>query len=459
MIDTVINTIEKYNLIEFNDHIILGVSGGADSVSLFYILQNLKTKYNLKLTVVHINHGIRGRDAYNDQEYVSSLCNKYNTPIEIFEYNIKKEAEKTGTTEEEAGRIIRYKAFYTVLKKYNADKIAVAHNMNDNAETILMRLFRGTGLKGLCGINAKRENIIRPLIECTRFQIENYCKENNINYKTDYTNNIDIYTRNKIRLKLIPWIEGNFNKNIIGTLSKTSSLIYEEDQYLNKISHQAFKDCIVDNSNTSIDINKLNLYDDVIKRRIIRYACSQYNIDLHDISYKHVDMILNLLNNKTGKSVNLPFGMKVSKQYDLLLFSNNSKEITKFCYTINENDFLYIKEINKYISLSKNKINYKSSFINIYTIIFDYDKINNVLQLRNKNEGDQIYLKGINGTKKLKKLFIDLKIPRNNRLKIPVLACKNNVLWIMDYKTSDYYKADDTTTNKIYLQIWEEILK
>jgi len=449
-----VSAIEKYNMINKNDIIIVGVSGGADSISLIHILNKLKTKYNTTLIAVHVNHCIRKEEAKRDEQYTIDFCNNINIKTEIFSFDIKKIAKQLLITEEEAGRLKRYEAFEKTLKKYNADKIAVAHNMNDNAETLLMRLFRGTGIKGLGGISPVRGNIIRPLIFLTRSEIEKYCNDNNINFKIDSTNEKDIYSRNKIRLKLIPWICENFNKNIINTLSKTSLIMSQENEYLDNIAKQALEECAINSEKTLLDINKLKEYDDVIKRRIIRQAYLKYTKDLHDISYQHINMILDLLYKQTGKSINLPYGLKAEIQYNNLLLYKQNKDENGFCYDVKEETVIYIKQINKYIKISKyKKINLPG--ILPYTISFNYDKIINALKLRTRLSGDRIYYNGIGGNKKIKNLFIDLKIPRIQRDNIAMLADGNNILWIDKYKISDFYKADKNTNNKIYLHIWE----
>ena len=273
MLTKVINNIEKYHMLQQGDHIIVGISGGADSVSLVHILHSLKDKYNLSVTAVHVNHCLRGLDADKDENYVISFCNSLSIPVKVYRKDIASIAEKTGATLEEAGRSIRYQAFYDTLREVKANKIAVAHNMNDNAETVLMRLCRGTGIKGLGGINPARDNINRPLINTTRCEIESYCKEHNLSFQTDYTNNIDIYTRNKIRLHLIPWLQQNLNRSIVQTLYKTSELMREEDNYLDKLARQGLDDCMT--SPCHININKLSEL-----RLIFRMHSGKYSLFL-----------------------------------------------------------------------------------------------------------------------------------------------------------------------------------
>ena len=281
MFTKVKNTIEKFNMLSKGDKVVIGVSGGADSVCLAHIMNCLKAEYDLEIILVHINHQLRGADADRDEAYVMSLGEKFGNTVKIFSYDVEKIAKEKGLTLEEAGRELRYEAFYKTAGKDG--KIAVAHNINDNCETMLMRFFRGTGIKGLGGINPIRDNIIRPLIEVSRAEIEGYCAENNLEYYTDYTNNIDIYTRNKIRLKLIPFIERELNPNIVNTLYRTSEIMAAEDRYLSDEARRAYAQCEV--SPKRIDVEKLKSYDPVIQRRIIRLGFVDFSADLHDISY------------------------------------------------------------------------------------------------------------------------------------------------------------------------------
>lgn len=451
MLERVIQNIEKYNMLTYGDHIIIGVSGGADSISLVHILHLLSSKYNLMLTAVHVNHCLRGEDADNDERYVVSFCESLNIPIKIFSCDITKEAEKTGLTLEEAGRKIRYRAFYDTLKEKSANKIAVAHNMNDNAETVLMRLCRGTGIKGLGGISPTRDNIIRPLINVSRDEIENYCNSHALKYCTDYTNNIDIYTRNKIRLHLLPWLRENLNNNIVSTLYKTSELLREEDIFMDNMAKRELEKC--ETSPSHINIEALKKYDPVLRRRIIRLAYIRYSKDLHDISYDHVQSVLSLLDKPTGKSVNLPHGLGAIREYDTIYIYNKEDKILDYSYTIALDSKTYIPEINRNVLISKTP---QSISKNVYTIAFDYDKINGDLVLRTRKSGDKIYLQGLNGTKTLKKLFIDLKIPRNTRDTLPLLATGSDVLWLYENIISGTYIADENTNCKLYFYIWED---
>jgi tRNA(ile)-lysidine synthetase len=451
MLDKVIKTISQFNMIKKGDNIVIGVSGGADSVCLLDVLNSLKDDFMLNLTIVHINHNIRGEEADRDEDYVLSLAEKYGIAAKVFSYQCEEMARETGIGTEEMGRRLRYNAFNEVAGKNG--KIAVAHNINDNCETMLMNFFRGTGLKGLSGISPVRDNIIRPLISVTKAEIEQYCKERSLYYCSDSTNSEDIYTRNKMRLNVIPLLEKGFNKNLTNTMFRTSNIVRAEDEYIEKQALNAYDDCREDNHRINID--RLKGYDKVIQRRIVRIGFRDFLVDLHDISYDHVEGVLSLAESESGRIIELPQGLRASREYDTLYFYKEDKCDKGFCYSLETDKKQFIKEHNFYVLLTKNKKNDKNCRI-VYTNVFDCGKINTELKLRSRQSGDRIFLKGIGGSKSIKKLFIDLKIPRSKRDDIPILAFENEVLWIKDYKTSDYYKASKETKEKLYLYITED---
>ena len=237
-------TIREFNLIEKNDSIVVGVSGGPDSMTLLSILLKLKEEFHLKIYVAHVNHMLR-ENAIKDEEYVKEFCKKNNIEIFIKKANISEIAQKEKIGLEEAGRNIRYNFFEEVLKNTKSNKIAIAHNLNDKAETIIMNTLRGSGVSGLKGIEAKRKKYIRPLIEIERYEIEKYCIENKINPRHDESNDDNTYTRNKIRNIVIPYIKNEFNPNIIKTLNRLSEIIKEEDEYVQSETEKIFKEILL----------------------------------------------------------------------------------------------------------------------------------------------------------------------------------------------------------------------
>ena len=450
-----LKTIYKHNLIEKNDHIKVGVSEGADSICLLHFLYSIKDKFNLKMTAVHINHCMRGEESDEDNKFVVDFCNNINIPIKVFSFDIYKKSKEENISNEEAGRKYRYYAFNKVLQDYNATKIAVAHNKDDNAETIIMRFFRGTGIKGLSGISYKRYNIIRPILDCLRLDIEEYCNRHNLLYRNDSTNSMDIYTRNKIRLNVLPNIKKDFNPNIIDTLSNMALNFSEENKFLDNLTKDTLNNCLIEKTSDKIilNIDNLKVIDIVLQKRLLRLCLSSFNKQLYNISYEHINMIINILEKQTGKKITLPNNLYVYKQYNNLIIGKNivsDKKEINYNYKIELEKQLYIKELNKNILLSKNIINISTKG---YTISLNYDKIKNSLFIRQRVAGDKIYIN--NMTKKVKNIFIDLKIPSNERNLYPILLCEDKVIGILGLCLCNEYKPKNLN-NTVYLYIWEE---
>jgi tRNA(Ile)-lysidine synthase len=309
MEEKILEIIKRYNLIENGDKIVVGVSGGPDSITLLNILKNIKEKEIIKfnLVVCHINHMIR-EEAVSDEKYVEEYCKKNN--IEFFVKRIKVEemAEKEKIGTEEAGRKARYEFFNEILNKTNANKIATAHTANDNAETVLMNIIRGSGTLGLKGIEAKSGKLIRPLIECKRSEIEKYCKDENLNPRIDKTNFENIYTRNKVRNMLIPYIENNFNPNIIEAINRLSDLSKQENDFLEKLTKEAYEKILVEQKKNEIilDLNSFNSQEIVIKNRLVLYTINILFGTRSGIEKKHIEDIIKLCSNNIGNKFLIP---------------------------------------------------------------------------------------------------------------------------------------------------------
>lgn len=309
MKDKVIETIKKYNLIENRDKIVIGVSGGPDSITLLNMLIEIKNEniFNFDIVVCHINHMIR-EEANTDEEYVANYCKKYNIDFYAKRIDIENNAKESKIGTEEAGRIARYKFFNEILEKTSSNKIATAHTANDNAETVLMNIIRGSGTIGLKGIEPKRDNLIRPLINCTRNEIEEYCEKNNLNPRIDKTNFENIYTRNKVRNMLIPYIKENFNPNIIESINRLSDLSKQENEYLEKETQKAYRNTLISAKNGEIilDLNTFNLLETVIKSRLVLYTINILFGTRSGIEKKHIEDIIKLCSNNIGNKFLIP---------------------------------------------------------------------------------------------------------------------------------------------------------
>jgi tRNA(Ile)-lysidine synthase len=307
--EKVINTIKKYNLIDTADKIVIGVSGGPDSMCLLHILNEIKNEFGFEIVVAHINHMIR-EEADEETKYVEEYCKKINVDCYVKKVNVveKSNEEKIGT--EEAGRKVRYDFFEEILNKVGANKIATAHNANDNAETVLMNIIRGTGTSGLKGIEPIRDNkFIRPIIECERAEIEEYCELQKLNPKIDKSNFENVYTRNKIRNIIIPEIKKEINPNVVNSLNKLSNLAKQENEFLQKYVDDIMeKKLIIDKKiNNSLETNQLvlnlkqfNKLDTVIKNRVIIKSIEIVKGSTQGIEKIHIDDIVKLCEKNVG---------------------------------------------------------------------------------------------------------------------------------------------------------------
>nr|WP_308742471.1 hypoxanthine phosphoribosyltransferase [uncultured Anaerocolumna sp.] len=479
MLRTIEDYMTEYNMIAKGDRIVLGVSGGADSVCLFHVLLQLATAFELSLFVVHVNHGIRGEEAEKDEMFVKNLCENAKVPFWAVKADIPYMAKKEGLTEEEAGRKVRYEAFNQCLNKNKCNKIAIAHNKNDNAETMLFHLFRGSSIKGLTGINPKRDVIIRPLLCVTRQEIEDYLKENKINFCTDRTNLTEDYSRNKIRHRILAYAQEEINAKAVEHMAHTANQLRLVEKYLEKNVELAYDRIVISGKDNSFQMNvkELQQEDPVIQQGIIQKVFYGLAGRLKDIDAVHIELVLGLLEKEVGKQLHLPYGIQAVKGYEHITMSVNSdipdcnneepgniskkKETTGFEHILKIPGETYISEINH--SIRTRIIKYKKNLIipkDGYTKWFDYDKINNTVVIRSRNSGDYIQIdskkgspqlgspQGVSpqwGRKKIKSLFIDKKVPREERDSIPLLADGNHIMWVIGDRISEAYKVNEDT--------------
>ncbi len=304
----VLKTIEKYNMINNGEKVVVAVSGGPDSICLLNILNNIKDKLNIKIVVAHVNHSLR-EEANEETEYVKNFCKKLNIECYIKKVDILEISKKKKIGTEEAGRKERYNFFDEVFSKTKSDRIATAHNLNDNAETVLMNIIRGSGLSGLKGIEKVRDyKYIRPLIEISRKEIEEYCKENKLEPKYDKSNKENIYTRNKIRNILIPLLEKEFNPNIVKSISKLSELAKLDNEYFNNIIKSEYNRIKLEENNNEIILNlkEFNKLNNVIKSRLIIYTITRIFGSSQGIEKIHIDDIIKLCGNNIGNKYLIP---------------------------------------------------------------------------------------------------------------------------------------------------------
>jgi tRNA(Ile)-lysidine synthase len=431
MINLIEDTILQYNMVEMGDTVIVALSGGADSVCLLHNFNAIKEKYNLKLMACHINHHLRGDESNRDMKFCQELCRQNDIEIFIKEADIEALSKDNAISHEECGRKVRYEFFSQLSEKYSA-KIATAHNADDNVETVVYNLARGTSLKGLCGIPKVRGNIIRPLIFATRDDIENYCKGYSLVYVTDSTNLTDEYTRNKIRHNVVPILKG-INSSVEKTILNMNSTISEISEYLEKSGNLLLK--IADNGNDSYLSNKLMEANSVILKEAVAILFARHGFTSY--SKKHIDETLAII--EFGGKINLKRDLcavnkqgffRIVEQESSKFFSKDVAQNNTYVYKNKKIEFRNVKitrKFNKYASIN---------FIN-------NDIMTKNLKLRNRIAGDTIKLSRRGITKSLKKLMNELKIPEEKRDDILVLADGNEVHWIEGVAVSEQAQVRD----------------
>jgi len=432
-----------------DDIVVVGVSGGADSMALLHVLLRMSQEIKLHLFAVHIEHGIRGKPSEEDALFVEEYCRKNQVPCEVRYMDVKKIAREQKMTLEQAGRAARYQVFDEVAERLHAQKIAVAHHMDDQAETILLHLLRGSGLKGLVGMEPIREGrIIRPFIGVSRQQILDYCHAFGIPYRTDHTNFDTQYTRNRVRLELIPYLEKHFNPEIRFTLSRTSDILRVEEDFLEQQTASVYADVVRKGENgLRIILNRFALLHKAMQRRIIRMLVEELAGGTQDVELRHIEEVIELcLQGGTGQGLDMPGGVRVTKGYDHAYFSRMSDEKEDFCYPIPKNGQVSIPSMHARLVCSVQEgLPPDLTSHGPYVQYFDADRWPEDAVIRFRRNGDRIHPLGSPGSKKLKDYFIDRKIDRWERDKIPIIASGSQVLWVVGYDIGDTVKITEST--------------
>ena len=464
------SAIEKYNLIEYGDKIIVAVSGGADSTSLLYILNSLKKDFNLTLHVAHLNHLLRGKESYRDADFVRGLAKSLAIPCTIAVKDIKALKKKLKTSTQATARQARIDFLSKLKEKNDAAKIATGHTLDDRAETVLINLIKGCGGSGIAGMDFynRRMGIVRPLLSVTRKEVEKYLKEKKVEFINDSSNYKKIYLRNRIRLELIPLLEKGFNPQIKRRLADTAQILSMEDDYLEEQAEKFLESALIrvydfsaraEGSGSASDkeeadkivlnVNSLKSLPVAITYRIIRKALWRLKSDIKGLGFSHVDKVFLLMREgKTGSSLNLPGKIRVRKVYNELVFYKSIKKKIFPAKTVKlavpgKTKLPWLGKTLKSLVVQRDSIKF---IVNDKRIgIFDFQKIETPVIVRTKKNGDRFTPFGMKGSKKLKDFFIDRKIPGENREKIPLLLSSGEIIWVVGERISDKFKVTQST--------------
>ncbi len=453
--NTVLNYIRANKMAVSGDKILVGFSGGADSVALLLVLYKLKELLGTELVAVHVNHGIR-EEAGEDADFTRRFCEERNIRYYLVEEDVPEIARENKLTEEEAGRNVRYKAFRTIAENEGAAKIAVAHHRNDVAETLLLNLLRGTGLHGAGAIRPVRDNVIRPLLCVTRQEIEEYLGEEGISFCHDATNDENIHTRNKVRNELIPYMTENINAEAVKHLCRAAADFALADDFISKVTGEFFdKACTYDGKSVKIELKKLKSGDLFIQKNVILKCFELLTPNRKDITASHVDAVADIMESESGTaSVDLPYGLIAKREYDELTLSKKEAEILDKTLVIDFFDRVKkdgkvsddIPGIGRMEASVREYVKGASIPRGTYTKWFDCDRIQTAV-FRCRRPDDYIFIEMESGIhkKKLSKFMTDAKIPIDRRDSIYVMADGDRVLWVPGYRISADIKVSEDT--------------
>lgn len=501
--DSTIKKVQAYmyehHMTNVGDTVIVGVSGGADSVCLLLLLKRLENELGIRVHAVHVNHGLR-TDAGADEAYVKGLCKEYDVPLTVKHADVTAYAEKEGLGCEEAGRKLRYEAFAEAgraacaqegtaatagaaatadvgLKNDTHVKIAVAHHMDDRAETVLFHLLRGTGLSGLSGIRPVRENVIRPLLCLTRAQIEEWLFQKNISYCMDSTNLEDTYTRNKIRHNILPYAETEICSRSVEHIAAAADICLETEEYLEGQTRELYDECVISNLEAGgeaqggkrrvlsdalcvrLSVAEFQPAAPLLQKRLLLFIMEKLTPYRKDITAVHVESIRDLFYRNGNGEISLPYELTARREYDTVV-------IEKKRMPTEERFYREISELPRQIELPDGRV-LSLELLNgsggerlenenipqkTYTKWFDYDKIKGYMVVRTRQTGDYLTVRP-QARKTLKKYMVDEKIPKRERERILLLAEGEHVLWVIGHRISEYYKVSEDTTHILQVQL------
>ncbi len=452
MLERIRAFIREYQMIEPGGKIVAGISGGPDSVCLLFLLKSLCREMDAKLYAVHVNHGLRGREACDDETFVRKLCAREGISLRVFFSDVRARSKKDRMSLEEAGRICRYEAFREEAARLGGARIAVAHHADDQAETVLFRLFRGTGLRGLCGMEPVRNGIIRPLLIVRRDEILHWLKAQGIEWRTDSSNESPDYARNRIRNELLTYVSANINAQAVRHVAETAEELLETERYLEKKTEEAFRLCVrQEEDGCFLFETGFQKLEAVIQGRLLRRCLDLYG-GLKDVERIHIQSLLELMGKQTGSRADLPGKRSARRDYKGIRIGTASTSTQPDPVRPQIPGSLQIDGQIWTFSLEAaqkdQRIPQKK-----YTKWFDYDKIEKYLEIRRRRPGDYLEINREHGRKKLKAYLVDEKIAAPEREKLWLLADGSHILWVLGHRISEGYKVTSDTRKLLKVQI------
>lgn len=455
--------IKKRHLITGREKILVAVSGGQDSVCLLHILKNLQTELGIKLHAAHLDHSLRGTESAGDAESVESMVKDMEIPVTVAKQDVRKYQREHKTSLEEAAREVRYNFLAETAAAIGADRVAVGHTVDDNVETILLHIIRGSGTRGLRGLQAKTKRqfdgkeltVIRPLLDVSRKETEEYCTKHNLQVRLDSTNLSLTPFRNRIRLELLPLLK-KYNPGVTEALLRTAGIAGDDIDYLEKSAKRLWRK-VVGTQDDVIIINKqafLNLQPSN-QRYLLRLALEKIAGNLKDIEARHIEEIIQAKDKPPGKKINLPYDIVFAVDYDRFLIGKDISTLSPFPALTGEYEIKIPGDttvpgwhIHSELINPKARLESQGDFC----AYFDYAKIREPLTVRIRKAGDRFNPLGLDGTKKVGSFMLDARIPHDWRDKIPILCDAAGILWVVGYRIDDKVKVTDDTNRVLKME-------
>jgi tRNA(Ile)-lysidine synthase len=458
---TVRRTIEKYSMFARGDRVVVGLSGGPDSVALLHILDSLKDVYSIRLHAAHLEHGLRGAESVEDMEFVKALCDSLSVPLTTKREKVGEIAERGGLSVEAAARSVRYAFLDDVLKETGFKKVATGHNANDQAETVLINLMRGSGIAGLAGMKpAVEDRIVRPLIEAKRDEIMTYLEQKGVSFRTDSSNSDTRFERNKVRSVLIPLIEKEFNPAIVDSLARTASVFSMVHEFFREEVAKTMKAAVkADEGRVTVNLELFNPCPDVVKLFTFHSILRSLEEVEQVISYDTLSALLNVADkSQSGSRIDIGSGIIALKEFDRIVIGRDLAMYEPYEVQlevpgetrIESGGFTYNVEV------LKEKPDTPDLYRSGESAYFDFNDLALPLVVRNWREGDRFVPFGLKGSKKVHDIFIDEKVPVSQRTMIPLVCDGDGVIWVTGVRRADRARITDKTSTVVKITFSKE---
>lgn len=450
-------TIERHAMLVPGDRVGIAVSGGADSVALVHLLSGLAGAYSLTLMILHLNHGVRGGEADRDEQFVATMARSMGFSFDSERISVPKlRQQRGGGSVEDICRQERYAFFDRMVRKYALDRIALGHTLSDQAETVLMRFLRGSGLEGLKGFLPLRDGIyIRPLMEVTRDRVASYLEERDIPFVTDSSNKDTQYLRNRIRAELVPELKGSYNANLEETVGHTTEILRVEDDFVRESVAKIITEWEIDTEEARLSLTRLKELHPALLWRLIKTILESHSPLQNGIGYRHVKAVVDLINaSGPNVSVDLPFNLAARREYgDLVVGPKESASAMRdFSCEVRIPGDVYVPGTGKRVVFEQAAVT-EADLSSRNPVFMDCHAVSPPLVIRNIRPGDRIQPLGMRGMKKVARILMDAKIPKTRRRAMPLLADRKSVLWVPGLRLSERVRVTDMTEKVVKAEI------